>query len=55
LFREEVLARGASRPAADSFRAFRGRDPNPKAILERYGLANADASSRAYKSVIGHG
>ncbi|WP_029011775.1 M3 family metallopeptidase [Niveispirillum irakense] len=41
-FREEVLARGASRPTADSFRAFRGRDADPAAMLIRHGLtANA--------------
>ncbi|PVM84543.1 oligopeptidase A [Caulobacter radicis] len=39
LFRREVLAHGASRPAADSFRAFRGRDPDPAALLTRRGLA----------------
>ena len=38
LFREEVLSRGAVRPAAESFRAFRGRDPDPQAILVRHGL-----------------
>lgn len=38
-FRDEVLARGASRPAADSFRAFRGRDADPQAMLIRHGLA----------------
>ncbi|WP_443025799.1 M3 family metallopeptidase [Sphingomonas sp. PB1R3] len=38
-FRDEVLARGASRPAADSFRAFRGRDADPAAMLLRHGLA----------------
>jgi oligopeptidase A len=38
-FRDEVLARGATRPAADSFRAFRGRDPEPTAMLVRHGLA----------------
>lgn len=37
-FREEVLSRGATRPAADSFRAFRGRDPDPAALLIRHGL-----------------
>ena len=37
-FRQEVLARGATRPAADSFRAFRGRDPDPAAMLVRHGL-----------------
>jgi len=38
LFRDEVLARGASRTAAESFRAFRGRDPDPEAMLRRRGL-----------------
>ena len=37
-FREEVLSRGATRPAADSFRAFRGRDADPTAFLTRHGL-----------------
>ncbi|WP_218018102.1 M3 family metallopeptidase [Sphingomonas azotifigens] len=41
-FRDEVLARGASRPAAESFRAFRGRDADPQAMLVRHGLV-ADA------------
>lgn len=41
-FRDEVLARGASRPAAESFRAFRGRDADPQAMLLRHGLT-ADA------------
>ncbi|MDR6788137.1 oligopeptidase A [Sphingomonas sp. BE138] len=36
--REEVLARGATRPAAESFRAFRGRDADPVAMLVRHGL-----------------
>jgi oligopeptidase A len=38
-FRREVLAVGGSRPAAESFRAFRGRDPQPEALLRSYGLA----------------
>lgn len=38
-FRREVLAMGAIRPAAESFRAFRGRAPNPNALLVRKGLA----------------
>jgi oligopeptidase A len=42
LFRDEVLSRGASRPAADSFKAFRGREPDPRALLQRYGLADTD-------------
>lgn len=36
--REEVLSRGATRPARESFRAFRGRDPQPEAMLLRHGL-----------------
>lgn len=39
-FRDEILARGASRPAADSFRAFRGRDSDPQAMLIRHGLTD---------------
>jgi oligopeptidase A len=41
--RRDVLAMGATRPAADSFRAFRGRDPDPAAMLVRHGLATAPA------------
>ena len=43
-FRAEVLARGATRPAADSFRAFRGRDADPTAMLARHGLLETDAA-----------
>lgn len=42
-FRAEVLARGATRPAAESFRAFRGRDPDPQAMLIRHGLLETAA------------
>ncbi|AVP98728.1 oligopeptidase A [Ahniella affigens] len=38
-FREAVLAVGGSRPAAESVRAFLGRDPDPKALLRSYGIA----------------
>jgi oligopeptidase A len=34
----EILAVGASRPAMESFVAFRGRKPQPGPLLERYGL-----------------
>ncbi|WP_356948136.1 M3 family metallopeptidase [Turicimonas muris] len=34
----EVLAVGGSRPAKESFKAFRGRDPSPDALLRSYGL-----------------
>ena len=38
-FRDQVLAVGGSRPALDSFRAFRGRDPSLDALLRHQGLA----------------
>ncbi len=38
-FRREFLAVGASRPALESFIAFRGRRPEPEALLRSYGLA----------------
>ena len=37
-FRREVLAVGASRPALESFMAFRGRKPEPDALLRSHGL-----------------
>lgn len=37
-FRAEVLSRGATRPAAESFRAFRGRDADLAPLLVRHGL-----------------
>ena len=37
-FRREVLAVGGSRPALESFVAFRGREPEPAALLHSYGL-----------------
>jgi oligopeptidase A len=39
LLRETILSQGAVRPAIESFRAFRGRDPDPAAMLVRHGLA----------------
>ncbi|HEX5354344.1 MAG TPA: M3 family metallopeptidase [Rhodanobacteraceae bacterium] len=38
-FRDEFLSVGASRPALESFIAFRGRAPRPDALLRSYGLA----------------
>jgi oligopeptidase A len=38
-FRREILAVGASRPALESFIAFRGRKPEPDALLHSHGLA----------------
>jgi len=37
-FLEEVLAVGGSRPAAESFRAFRGREPQVDALLRHSGM-----------------
>jgi oligopeptidase A len=37
-FRQEVLSVGASRPALESFVAFRGRRPEPEALLRSHGL-----------------
>ena len=39
-----VLALGGSRPPADVFRAFRGRDPSPDALLRHTGLAPTPAT-----------
>ena len=40
-FREEILAAGGSRPALESFVAFRGRQPNIDALLRHNGMAQA--------------
>jgi oligopeptidase A len=40
-FWREILAVGGSRPALESFRAFRGRDPQPDALLRHNGMALA--------------
>ena len=37
-FRDEVLAVGGSRPAMESFRAFRGREPQVEALLRHSGM-----------------
>ena len=38
-YREEILEVGGSRPAAESFKAFRGREPTIDALLRHGGLA----------------
>src|SRR5690606_19934302 len=40
-FKEEILAVGGSRPAADSFRAFRGREPSVEPLLRHNGMIAA--------------
>ena len=38
-FRREILEAGGSRPAMDSFKAFRGREPQIEALLRHQGMA----------------
>ena len=40
-FRREILAMGGSRPAIESFKAFRGREPTVDALLRHSGMATA--------------
>ncbi len=43
-FRDEILAVGGSRPAMESFRAFRGREPTVDALLRHNGMTTALAA-----------
>ena len=43
-FKEQILAVGGSRPAAESFEAFRGRGPSPDALLRHSGLVQTAAN-----------
>lgn len=38
---DEILSRGGSRPALENFRAFRGREPSPDALLRHSGMIAA--------------
>ena len=38
-YRENILEVGGSRPAIESFKAFRGREPTPDALLRHQGMA----------------
>ena len=40
-FREEILAVGGSRPAIESFKAFRGREPTADALMRHSGMISA--------------
>ena len=44
-FRQEILAVGGSRPALESFVAFRGRKPNIDALLRHNGMTPPTAKS----------
>ena len=44
-FLDEILSMGGSRPAIDSFRAFRGREPRIDALLRHNGMDETDPSS----------
>jgi oligopeptidase A len=39
-FQNEILATGGSRPALDSFKAFRGREPSIDALLRHSGMVS---------------
>jgi oligopeptidase A len=38
---DEILSKGGSRPALDNFKAFRGREPSPDALLRHNGMIAA--------------
>ena len=38
LFKETILAVGGTKPAAEFFKDFRGREPNPEALLRHSGM-----------------
>jgi len=42
-YRKEILEVGGSRPAMESFKAFRGREPNIDALLRHNGMAQSTA------------
>ena len=44
LFKREILAVGGMRPASESFKAFRGRDPQIEALLRHHGMAEPESA-----------
>ena len=60
-FQQEILAVGGSRPALESFKAFRGREPNIDALLRHSGMnavsglaSEAPANSRCGAMLTDH-
>ena len=47
-FLNEILAAGGSRPAIDSFRAFRGRAPQPDALLRHNGMSETSSKESSH-------
>ena len=43
-YREAILEAGGSRPALESFKAFRGREPNLEALLRHQGMASSPSA-----------
>jgi len=50
-FRNEILAVGGSRPALESFRAFRGREPKMDALLRHSGMSGGAGAGEARSRV----
>ena len=44
-FQREILAMGGSRPALESFKAFRGREPTIDALLRHSGMTRVGAGT----------
>ena len=49
--KDHVYAAGNSQDPAQAYRAFRGRDPSPEALLKKRGLAAPERRSRARRHV----
>lgn len=45
-FRDTVLGLGGGKHPSDVFKAFRGRDPSPEALLRHSGLVVAEATQK---------